>query len=119
LTGEPQVARSRSQNIATLLTPFTAFLLAETIHASGVLAVVTCVVTCGLIMSQTGPRIGRADTRQQTTAFWTLVTYLLNGALFVLVGLEAQTTIRNLTSVALTVPNSAARTTPLTAEGHS
>jgi len=115
LTGEPQVARSRSENIATLLTPFTAFLLAETIHASGVLAM----VTCGLIMSQTDPRIGRADTRQQTTAFWTLVTYLLNGALFVLVGLEAQTAIRNLTSVALTVPNSAVRTTPLTAEGHS
>lgn len=85
------------ENVATLLTPFTAFLLAEAIHASGVLAV----VVCGLIMSQTGPRIGRADTRQQTTAFWTLATYLLNGALFVLVGLEAQSAVRNLSSVAL------------------
>lgn len=84
-------------NVVILLTPFTAFLLAEAIHASGVLAV----VVCGLIMSQAGPRIGRADTRQQTQAFWTLSTFLLNGALFVMVGLEMQSAVRGLTSVAL------------------
>ena len=67
-------------------------------HASGVLAV----VVCGLIMSQVGPRVGRADTRQQMTAFWSLATFLLNGALFVLVGLEAQSAARGLTSVDLT-----------------
>lgn len=85
------------ENVVTLLTPFTAFLVAETAHASGVLAV----VVAGLIMSQTGPRVGRPDTRQQTTAFWTLATFLLNGALFVLVGVQAQSAVRNLTSVAL------------------
>jgi CPA1 family monovalent cation:H+ antiporter len=83
------------ENLAILLTPFTAFLLAEVMHASGVLAV----VVCGLIMSQAAPRFVRADTRQQTTAFWTLSTYLLNGALFVLVGLEVQSATRGLTSV--------------------
>jgi Na+/H+ antiporter len=82
------------ENVLILLTPFTAFLLAEVVGASGVLAV----VVCGLIMSQVGPRVGRADTRQLTTAFWTLATYLLNGALFVLVGLEVQSAIRGLTS---------------------
>jgi Na+/H+ antiporter len=85
-------------NVAILLTPFTAFLLAEAIHASGVLAV----VVCGLIMSQAGPRVGQADTRQQTQAFWSLATFLLNGALFVLVGLELQTAVHGLTSDALT-----------------
>ncbi|MCW2530507.1 MAG: Na+/H+ antiporter [Blastococcus sp.] len=85
------------QNVLILLTPFTAFLLAEVAHASGVLAV----VVCGLIMSQVGPRVGRADTRQQTTAFWTLSTFLLNGALFVLVGLEVQSAVRGLTSTDL------------------
>lgn len=86
------------ENVTILLTPFTAFLLAEFLGASGVLAV----VVCGLIMSQAGPRVSRADTRQQTTAFWTLSTFLLNGALFVLVGMEVQSAIRGLTSVALT-----------------
>jgi Na+/H+ antiporter len=86
------------ENLVVLLTPFTAFLLAEVAHASGVLAV----VVCGLIMSQVGPRVGRADTRQQMTAFWSLATFLLNGALFVLVGMEAQSAVRGLTSVDLT-----------------
>jgi CPA1 family monovalent cation:H+ antiporter len=52
-------------------------------------------------MSQAGPRVGRADTRQQTIAFWSLATFLLNGALFVLVGLEVQAAVRGLTSVAV------------------
>src|SRR3954453_14030877 len=86
------------ENLVVLLTPFTAFLLAEVAHASGVLAV----VVCGLIMSQVGPRVGRADTRQQMTAFWSLATFLLNGAVFVLVGLEAQSVAPGLTSVDLT-----------------
>ena len=85
------------ENVAVLVTPFLAFLLAEVVHASGVLAV----VVCGLIMSQIAPREGRADTRQQTTAFWSLSTYVLNGVLFVLVGLEVQAATRNLTSVDL------------------
>jgi CPA1 family monovalent cation:H+ antiporter len=85
------------ENLAVLLTPFAAFLLAELAHASGVLAV----VVCGLILSQAGPRFARADTRQQTTAFWSLSTYLLNGALFVLVGIEVQSAVRGLNSVDL------------------
>lgn len=85
-------------NLAIILIPFTAYLLAELVHASGVLAV----VVCGLTMSQAGPRLGRAETRRQTEAFWTLAIYLLNGTLFVVVGLEAQAAVRGLTSTDLT-----------------
>jgi CPA1 family monovalent cation:H+ antiporter len=86
------------ESVAVLLLPFTAYLLAEAVHASGVLAV----VVCGLIMSQAGPRVGRAATRRQTTPFFALATYLLNGSLFVLVGLQVQAAVRGLASVALT-----------------
>lgn len=68
------------------------------IHASGVLAVV---VVSGLMMSQIGPRVVRAETRRQGEAFWSLSTFLLNGTLFVLVGLELQSAVRGLTSVDL------------------
>lgn len=78
-------------NVLTILTPFTAFLLAELVHASGVLAV----VIAGLWMSRSGPRIIRAETRQQAEAFWSLATYLLNGALFVLIGLQGQSAVRS------------------------
>lgn len=85
------------ENVAILLIPFTAFLLAEAIHASGVLAV----VVCGLIMSQADPRVGHPGARQQSEASWSLAAFVLNGALFVLVGLELQSAVRGLTSVDL------------------
>lgn len=82
------------ENIAVLVTPFAAFLLADLVHASGVLAV----VVCGLLMSQTAPRITSAAARQQMVGFWSLATTVLSSALFLLVGLQAQSAVRNLTS---------------------
>src|ERR1700712_4336399 len=83
--------------IAMLVTPFAAFLLADVIHASGVLAV----VSCGLFISQVTPRITGAATRQIITPFWGLSTTVLSSVLFVLVGLSAQAALRNLTSTTL------------------
>jgi CPA1 family monovalent cation:H+ antiporter len=74
-----------------VLTPFLAFLLAEEIHASGVLAV----VVAGLALSQIGPRVITARTRLQTYGFWQVTTFLLNGALFVLVGLQLNSAVRD------------------------
>lgn len=80
-------------NAVMLLAPFAAFLLAELIHASGVIAV----VVGGLIMSQAAPRIVRAQHRTQALAFWPLFTFLINGALFVFVGIELIEIARSLT----------------------
>jgi CPA1 family monovalent cation:H+ antiporter len=85
------------EGIAVLVTPFAAFLLADVIHASGVLAV----VCCGLFMSQVTPRITGAATRQIIIPFWALSTTVLSSALFVLVGLSAQSAFRGLTSTSL------------------
>jgi NhaP-type Na+/H+ or K+/H+ antiporter len=57
---------------------------------------VLAVVVCGLITSQAGPRVGHAGTRLRAQAFWSLSTFLLNGALFVLVGLEFQSAVHGL-----------------------
>lgn len=81
-------------NTAILLFPFTAYLIAEWVEASGVLAV----VVCGMIMSQRGARFGQAQQRRQTEEFWSLAIFLLNATLFVLVGLEVQTAVRDMTT---------------------
>jgi monovalent cation/hydrogen antiporter len=81
-------------NVAILLTPFAAFLLAEAVNASGVLAV----VVSGLVLTQAAPRVSRAATRVQTQLFWSLATFVLNAALFVLIGLEVPAAIRGLNS---------------------
>ncbi|MFF3365298.1 Na+/H+ antiporter [Streptomyces misionensis] len=93
-----QLGDTLLDNLTIILIPFSAYLVAEQIEASGVLAV----VVCGLIMSQAGPSLGQAAARRQTEAFWSLAMYLLNGALFILVGLEAQAGVRALSSTALT-----------------
>lgn len=80
------------ETCVSILTPFAAFLLAELVHGSGVIAV----VTCGLALARVGPRIVRADARQVSTAFWSIATFLLNGALFVLIGLQANSAVRSL-----------------------
>ncbi|RLV48239.1 Na+/H+ antiporter [Nocardioides mangrovicus] len=82
------------ESIAMLVTPFAAFLLADAVDASGVLAV----VVCGLFMSQVTPRITSAVTRQIVLPFWALSTTVLSSALFVLVGLSAQSAVRGLSS---------------------
>jgi Na+/H+ antiporter len=70
--------------VFSVLTPFLAYLPAELLHASGVVAV----VVAGLTLSQAGPQVIGARTRVQARAFWRLTSFLLNGALFVLVGLQ-------------------------------
>lgn len=79
-------------NIALLITPFAAFLLAEAVEASGVLAV----VVAGLIISFTSSRISTAASRRQTESAWPLGSYLLNGALFVLIGLQVQAAVHEI-----------------------
>ncbi|NEW72925.1 Na+/H+ antiporter [Streptomyces rhizosphaericus] len=81
----------------SVATPFLACLPAEALHVSGVLAV----VTCGLVTSRVGPRVIGSDARLQATSFWEVTTFLLNGALFVLVGIQLPAAVRALTSISL------------------
>ena len=63
------------EGAVSVLTPFVAFLLADVVHASGVLAV----VVAGLVLSYAGPRVIRARSRVLAYAFWDLSTFLING----------------------------------------
>lgn len=68
----------------TLLAPFTAYLAAEEIHTSGVLAV----VTCGLFLSYYASEIFDHRTRLQARAVWDTLIFLVNGIIFILIGLQ-------------------------------
>jgi Na+/H+ antiporter len=81
-------------NVLSVATPFLAFLPAERLHVSGVLAV----VTAGLLLARYGPRLIPADARVQVYAFWRLVAYLLNAGLFVLLGMQLPSAARGLES---------------------
>jgi CPA1 family monovalent cation:H+ antiporter len=67
-----------------LMTGYFAFIPADLAGASGVLAV----VTAGVYVGWHTPELTTVETRLQGDAFWEILTFLLNGLLFVLVGLS-------------------------------
>jgi CPA1 family monovalent cation:H+ antiporter len=68
----------------TLLTPFVAYLTAEHWHTSGVLAV----VSTGLLISWRSSEIFSYETRIRNSAVWDTVIFLLNGFIFIIIGLK-------------------------------
>ncbi len=68
----------------SILVPYAAYLSAEAVHASGVLAV----VTCGLYLSRKSSSFFSPGVRLQAWAVWDSLTFILNGLVFVLIGLQ-------------------------------
>jgi NhaP-type Na+/H+ or K+/H+ antiporter len=81
-----------SSNAISLATPFAAYLLAESVHVSGVLAV----VVAGLIIGHHNPYWASGASRLQTAAVWRLADFLLEGLVFLLIGQQLPTVIRGL-----------------------
>lgn len=68
----------------SLIVPYAAYLGGEAVHASGVIAV----VVCGLLVSRRSSSILSPGVRLQTVAVWDALEFLLNGLVFVLIGLQ-------------------------------
>lgn len=67
-----------------LLMPFVAYLLAEHFHVSGVIAA----VVLGLGMSRLSREKFPEKFKEQSRHFWEVITFLLNGLIFLLIGLQ-------------------------------
>ncbi len=80
-------------NAVSLLTPFVAYLPAELIDSSGVVAV----VVCGLYLGHHWSSLTSATSRLQMSAVWQMTRFLLEGVVFLLVGLQLREIISNLT----------------------
>jgi CPA1 family monovalent cation:H+ antiporter len=72
------------ENTISLLSPFLAYIPADLLGLSGVLAT----VAVGLYLGHEGPRFIRAATRVQAEGTWSMVQFLLESFIFMLVGLE-------------------------------
>ncbi len=80
------------ENTLSVVTPFAAYLAAEHIHASGVLAV----VVTGLVLGHMSPTLISGPSRLQTRAVWRLVAFLIEGAVFAVIGLQLPSVVRGL-----------------------
>jgi CPA1 family monovalent cation:H+ antiporter len=70
----------------SLLTPFAAYLAAEAVHASGVIAV----VIAGLLLGHKAPILQSAASRITERTTWRTIGYLLENTVFLLIGLQAR-----------------------------
>ena len=75
--------------LISLIVPFTAYLPAEQLGVSGVLAT----VAAGLLVGFRAPRVMRSDTRILGTGTWKMVIFVVNGLAFLLIGLQLPTVI--------------------------
>jgi CPA1 family monovalent cation:H+ antiporter len=85
------------QTTVSLLTPFAAYLAADKVGVSGVLAV----VTAGLYLGWRSPQIIHSRTRFQVVPVWEMVVFLLNGLIFILIGLQLPQVLKNLAGQSL------------------
>ena len=68
----------------TFIAPYVSYLLAENIHVSGVLSV----VSCGLFLSWNSSEIFSHQSRLNAVSVWNTVIFILNGLIFILIGLQ-------------------------------
>jgi monovalent cation/hydrogen antiporter len=73
-----------TENTISLVTPFAAYIVAEALQGSGVLAV----VVAGLVAARQAPLIVSSTTRLQGQAVWEVIAYVLRGIVFALIGLQ-------------------------------
>ena len=80
------------QILISLITPFVAYVPAEELHVSGVLAT----VVTGVYLGTRTEGMLQAASRASGAIFWRTLTFLLESALFVLLGLELRTVVDHL-----------------------
>jgi Na+/H+ antiporter len=70
--------------VISILVPYATYLIGDRAHVSGVIAV----IACSMYMSRKSPGYMSPQVRLQATAVWNALTFVLNGIVFVLIGLQ-------------------------------
>jgi monovalent cation/hydrogen antiporter len=85
--------------VISVVTGYAAYLPAELLHVSGVLAA----VAAGLYLGWRAPALASASTRLLGFSFWEVLVYLANAVLFILVGLQLHPILSGLAGTAVAV----------------
>lgn len=83
--------------ITALTIPYVAYITAESVHVSGVLAV----VAAGLVRGRYAPEVVSAEMRIMARSVWNVLVFMLNSLIFILIGIEMSDVIEKLDRYAL------------------
>ncbi|MBS0309391.1 MAG: Na+/H+ antiporter [Proteobacteria bacterium] len=78
--------------ITVLTIPYAAYMAAEFLHVSGVLAV----VAAGLVRGRYAPEIVSAEMRIMARSVWNVLVFILNSLVFILIGIQMSAVMDNL-----------------------
>lgn len=81
----------------SIFVPYAAYIAGESVHASGVLAV----VSAGLFLSRRSSTFFSPSVRLQAQAVWSAIDFILNGLVFVLIGLQLPYVLGGIEGVAI------------------
>jgi CPA1 family monovalent cation:H+ antiporter len=70
--------------VVSILICYAVYILAQRLHTSGVLAV----IACSMLMSRESHRFMSPQVRLQFAGAWDVMTFVLNGIVFILIGLQ-------------------------------
>ena len=93
----PRLRDASVEGIVALLIPYIAYLPAEWLHVSGVLAA----VTAGVYIGRRVPQITTSQARLRLYAVWDTLVFLLNGLIFILIGLQLPAVVERLDGTSL------------------
>lgn len=79
--------------LTSLTVPYVTYIIAESLHVSGVLAV----VAAGLVRGRYSPEIVSAEMRIIARSVWNLLVFMLNSLIFMLIGIQMSDAMEKLT----------------------
>ncbi|GAB3716149.1 Na+/H+ antiporter [Spirosoma flavus] len=87
-----RISSATTQTGLILLVPYGAYLAAEHVHTSGILAV----VSAGLLITRRAPEVLSPQARLESRAIWDTLIFLLEGMVFILIGLQLPAIVADL-----------------------
>ena len=81
----------------SIITPYFAYLAAESVHSSGVLAT----VACGMYLGHQSSIYFSTRARLQGSAVWETLSFVLNGIVFILIGLQLPNVLSQIRNLSL------------------
>jgi monovalent cation/hydrogen antiporter len=96
--GQVRLTHAPIEIMLTLLAPYLSYIAAESVHASGVLAT----VACGLYLGRKRSQLLSIRARLESAAVWNTLDFVLNGLVFILIGLQLPHILAGIRNMRLT-----------------
>lgn len=88
----PHIREPEVEILSTLTLSYASYFVAEQLHASGVLAT----VAAGMLLGWHSPALFSSTMRIRTVAVWQSIIFVVNALIFILIGLQLPTVMREL-----------------------